>query len=115
MVVMELLDETWITLDKASGPRSGLKADISRTLSDLHEAKMVHGDIRDINIMVKKDKADGPEQFKILGFNWAGIAGEVKYPFFLKQDTAIGRPEGVGFNAIIRPEHDMAMLNNIHI
>jgi len=48
---------------------------------------------------------------KLVDFNWAGEDGQAKYPFLLSQE--IRWLEGVKAMAVIRKEHDLAMLHNL--
>lgn len=48
----------------------------------LHEAELVHGDIRCFKIMVVKSRGKGEEEWHglLVDFNWAGPVGEATYP-----------------------------------
>ncbi|KAI5996108.1 hypothetical protein EDC04DRAFT_2872396 [Pisolithus marmoratus] len=84
------------------------KSLIRAKLAEFHKEGFVHGDIRDTNIMVSKSDNT---QFRIIDFDWAGIAGEVKYPAFLNPE--VRRPEGASDGKPILAEHDDAMLNDM--
>ncbi|KAF8632925.1 hypothetical protein AX17_004697 [Amanita inopinata Kibby_2008] len=56
MVVMELLHESWVELPADTKMLQGLPAKIKSAVSNLHQQKMVHGDLRYENVMVKNDK-----------------------------------------------------------
>ena len=43
----------------------------------LEDENFVHGNLQKTNIMIKKDGSE----LKVVGFDWAGRAGEVRYPF----------------------------------
>ncbi|KAG2358124.1 hypothetical protein BDR07DRAFT_1295881 [Suillus spraguei] len=79
----------WIVMDKLVGydvladlpntehlPRSAFEP-IREQLKKLHAENFVHGDIRDTNILVKKDDRT---KFMIIDFDWAGAANVVLYP-----------------------------------
>ncbi|KAI6014933.1 hypothetical protein EDC04DRAFT_2608919 [Pisolithus marmoratus] len=87
MVVMDDLSNDYETLANMSVPVP-TKSLIRAKLAGFHKAGFVHGDIRDTNIMVSKSDNT---QFRIIDFDWAGIAGEVKYPAFLNPE--VRRPE----------------------
>ncbi|KAI6021983.1 hypothetical protein EDC04DRAFT_2575428 [Pisolithus marmoratus] len=107
MVVMDDLSNDYETLAKMSAPVP-TKSLIHAKLAGFHRAGFVHGDIRDTNIVVSKSDNT---QFRIIDFDWAGIAGEVKYPAFLNPE--VRRPEGATDGEFILAEHDDAMLNDI--
>jgi tRNA A-37 threonylcarbamoyl transferase component Bud32 len=71
MVVMELLDASWVkfTLDKGKG----LKENFIESIKELHEAGMVHGDIQRENVMMK----EGGLEIWLVDFDWAGIIEQV--------------------------------------
>ncbi|HEV7737793.1 MAG TPA: hypothetical protein VGO47_10545 [Chlamydiales bacterium] len=105
MVVMENLHGDWCNLDSLIYPHvGGLRATLQEYIKALHAEKMVHGDIRDANIMVYEDK------FMLLDFDWAGIVGEVYYPPLLNKNPRLGRPVDVEPGALILPEHDDFMI-----
>ncbi|KAI6114626.1 hypothetical protein EDD16DRAFT_1114208 [Pisolithus croceorrhizus] len=108
MVVMDDLSNDYEILERMRVPVL-TKSLIRTKLVEFHKAGFVHGDIRDINIMVSKSDNT---QFRIIDFDWAGIAGEAKYPAFLNPE--VWRPEGATDGKIILAEHDDAMLNAVH-
>ena len=87
MVVMEYLDKAWALFDddKVKGIK-GVKERFAIAIVELHEAGMVHGDIREANVMVK----EGGEVFKLVDFDWAGICGEVRYPRHINKAVELG-------------------------
>ena len=66
MAVMEMIGEDYFPL---SPPPYSHSEDITQKLTSLHQANYVHGDVRDTNIMVKKDGVRG---FKLVDFDWSG-------------------------------------------
>ena len=105
MVVMNALDEEYKIFDKYSLP-ADTREHIEAELNELHRAHFVHGDVRDANIMVRKDSEPG---FMLVDFDWVGIIGEVCYPANINKKD-IWRPDDVSDGAMIKSEHDMAML-----
>jgi hypothetical protein len=73
MVVMEMIGEDYCHLMDFPPPYSHFD-DIIGKLTSLHQANYVHGDVRNTNIMVKKD---GNQGFKLVDFDWSGTIGEV--------------------------------------
>lgn len=111
MVVMEHLDQTWICLADSKTCREDLRGPIQAAITRLHqEGRMVHGDIRNTNIMVK---GTGEPGFMLVDFDWAGRIGEVNYPKFLNPDPAIGRPIAAKDCTPILAEHDDHMFQQL--
>jgi hypothetical protein len=108
MVVMELLEEElWTTLFGSKRHQSGLKDGIHAAVVQLHQNKMVHGDLRNMNIMVKKDGTAG---FMLVDYDWAGYEGKVKYPRHVNKAPELGWPQDVEDGAQILARHDLHML-----
>jgi serine/threonine protein kinase len=82
---------------------------IRQALQALHDAKLVHGDIRRANVMVKPDLSD----FKLIGFDCAGEIGKALYPPRYSIDPRIGRLEGTWDGKPIKADHDKLMLQKL--
>lgn len=108
MVVMDLLDESWVPLVDASHRPEDLKDQIHGYLVELHQAGMVHGDLRDTNILVRKD---GGTDFMVVDYDWAGSSGEVRYPPLINKAPELGRPGDVEDGLLILTQHDLYMLD----
>ena len=109
MVVMERLDEMWTCMvELGSGDRLKYEDTMKTAVERLNAANMVHGDLRDTNVMVRES---GEPSIMLLDFDWSGIAGQVMYPDMISK--AIYRPEGVEGGGEIRPEHDVAMMDHM--
>ncbi|KAI5988677.1 hypothetical protein F5J12DRAFT_865256 [Pisolithus orientalis] len=78
-------------------------------LMTLHELKLVHGDVRDTNILVKTDDRT---KVMIIDFDWAGKIDEVRYPPYVNY-MEIWRPEGARDGNLIKADHDKEMLDAI--
>ncbi|KAG1790112.1 uncharacterized protein HD556DRAFT_1242869 [Suillus plorans] len=89
-------------------PRSVFQA-IGEQLKTLHARQLVHGDIRDTNILVKKDDWT---KFMIIDFDWAGVEDVVRYPPYVNY-TKIKRPHEARDGLPITAAHDLAMLDSI--
>ena len=74
MIVMEFLGNTWkefaneADTQETDKQQQNLRESITSFIENLGEKKMVHGDIRERNIMVN-NKA----RFKLIDFDWAGM------------------------------------------
>lgn len=120
----------WISLlelgEKFSSVASSSKEDIKAALDDilnvLKKSKFVHGDLRPNNIFISI-KVTNPEDciiqsrphskpplpyLKVIDFDWAGVAGEVKYPPHRNPDVEWPGKSG-GF---ILADHDKIMIDS---
>ena len=53
-------------------PTDGLGCKIREVVTQLHNQNIVHGDLRDTNIVVANDGS-----FMLIDFDWSGIEGQV--------------------------------------
>ncbi|KAF8131371.1 hypothetical protein EV363DRAFT_1165249, partial [Boletus edulis] len=83
--------------------------DIARTLDRFHSSGFVHGDIRDVNIMVSKS---GPMKFMFVDFDWSGKINEARYPSCVNRQSIV-RPEGALRGKYITQRHDILMLQQL--
>ncbi|KAG1758797.1 hypothetical protein EV702DRAFT_986044, partial [Suillus placidus] len=86
-------------------PRSVFDS-IGKELGTLHARNLVHGDIRDTNILLKREDRT---QFMIIDFDWAGVADVVRYPANVNYRD-IERPHDARDGLPIKAAHDDAML-----
>jgi serine/threonine protein kinase len=106
MVVMDFLGELY--QDLADSPsKASFSAEIKEKIVQLHQAGYVHGDIRATNVLVRYDGRPG---IMLVDFDWAGVAGDVRYPPNVNR-TEIKRPNGVYDGELIKAEHDIAMID----
>ncbi|KAI0082815.1 hypothetical protein K474DRAFT_1585190 [Panus rudis PR-1116 ss-1] len=81
-------------------------------LVTLHNGGFVHGDIRDVNVLVRKEGAPGEgPAILVVDWDWAGTMGKAVYPFSMNPD--IKRPPGAATSAPIEAAHDDWMANNL--
>ena len=106
LVVMDFIDDEYHDL-KRSPAIASYETEVQEKVTSLHEAGFVHGDIRSVNIMVKKDDSPG---IMLIDFDWAGVMGEVRYPMNVN-DVDIRRPYGAYDDELITAEHDNIMIN----
>jgi hypothetical protein len=107
MVVMEMIGEDYCRLSDFPPPYSHYE-DITRKLTSLHQENYVHGDVRNTNIMVKKDGVQG---FKLVDFDWSGRIGEIRYPMNVYRGSRLWRPPEAEDGQLIKADHDIEMLN----
>ena len=105
MVVMDMISQEYRCLD-LNVPYPHFE-EIKKELGDLHQKGLVHGDVRDVNIMVKVDNSPG---FKLVDFDWSGTIGIVKYPINVNRKN-LWRPHGADDEKEITAGHDMEMLD----
>lgn len=67
----------------------------------------MHGDVRDTNIMLSPDG-----EIMLVDFDWAGKAGEIRYPMNVNRED-IWRPDGAVDGNLILADHDIAMLKKV--
>ena len=101
VVIMELLEGSWVTLFDyrnnrypngiPSDPKGRLLTRLEAMLESLEAAGMVHGDFRMANIMVKPGEE---EKAKLIDFDWAGAAGNARYP--VTRSHCLGYPGCAG-------------------
>ena len=117
MVVMEYVEgltahAAFYSEEKGALP-DGVHGVVQRAVKLMHDNDMVHGDIRLGNILIAKagEGDDIGTRVKIVDFDWAGKAGEVRYPLRLSQ--VINWPEGVMSYAPITKAHDEEMVRKL--
>ena len=99
MVVMEYV--TGCLWDEATDKPF---AELQAAVHLLHEAGFVHGDLRSNNILVVSGTV------RLIDFEWAGVANEPAYPFFVNH-TDVVWPDGAIDGQPIKQEHDLCWLN----
>ncbi|KAF8076836.1 hypothetical protein FPV67DRAFT_1618798 [Lyophyllum atratum] len=117
MVVMERIDSDYIDyydfrhssdFDAARAPL--LHDEIKASVEELHQAGYVHGDMRDVNVMVARN---GDGKSLLVDFDWAGIINEARYPMNVHTASDLWRPAGACDDERITAEHDIQMLEKI--
>ena len=113
MIIMDYVadeyEELYDALPRLSNEeRQKIKQKLAEKVSSFHDAGFVHGDIRNTNVMVKKDG----EGFYLIDFDWAGEYPDAKYPMHINRET-ITRPDGATDGEIITKEHDMTMIDGL--
>src|ERR1700729_2366526 len=104
MIVMDAITDEFGHVDKPSA----LYEPIQEKVVALHQQGYVHGDLRDTNLMVRKNSA--PEMM-LFDFDWAGEIGKVRYPINVNRGPHLKRPDGAYDGELITAEHDMEMLD----
>ena len=106
LVFMNFIDDEYHDLRKSLNIAS-FQTEVQEKVASLHQAGFVHGDIRGVNIMVKKDDSPG---IMLIDFDWAGVIGEARYPMNMN-DVDIRRPYRAHDDELITVEHDNIMID----
>lgn len=110
LVVMEDLSrDGFVSFDVARGTwaNEDLKAcqnTLVQHLGKLHEGSYVHGDIRDINVLVRQRDL----KVMVVDWDWAGMAGTATYPMALNLE--VPRPDEAIPGGLMECEHDVEMV-----
>jgi serine/threonine protein kinase len=110
MVVMEFVPgSTLLDLSnkKRKIPRS-YREEIYAAVHWLHDNGFVFGDLRAQNIMINSEG-----KVKLIDFDWAGKAGEARYPLLINRDERLEWHEGVKPGGVIELQHDLHMLTKL--
>ncbi|KAF5335612.1 hypothetical protein D9757_015360 [Collybiopsis confluens] len=109
MVAMELLHEDFQSCAKV-GVKNPCKSVIKTSISALHAMGFVHGDLRASNVLVRKYVDQW--ECKLIDFDWAGRAEQVKYPFGVYRTLNMFRPLANMDRLPITKNDDILTLNN---
>ncbi|KAF8184607.1 hypothetical protein K438DRAFT_1598250 [Mycena galopus ATCC 62051] len=99
-------------VDEASQDKGEIEQEVMTrvraALEPLHAAELVHGDVRDVNVLVRNAMSDGSADIILVDWDWAGKEGNVKYPANL--NPTVPRAPGAVAGAPILRSHDMNMV-----
>jgi serine/threonine protein kinase len=112
LVVMEYVDgETLaVAMPKMNGRMVEIvRSEVQRALELLRSYELVFGDLRPPNVLI----TEGGKKVNLIDFNGAGEDGQAKYPSLISRD--IPWPEGVEAMAVMKQQHDLAMLRNLFL
>ncbi len=86
--------------------------EVKAKLTHLHDEGFVHGDLRDVNVIVRNEgvSGDGPG-ILIVDWDWAGREGQVTYPRGI--NTQVARPASALAGEEIKAEHDVWMAERL--
>ncbi|PVG03040.1 hypothetical protein CPB86DRAFT_779928, partial [Serendipita vermifera] len=115
MIVMDRSEYTLlseVSLSLLPQAQLAVKSRVLYAVERLHERKLVHGDIRAVNILIDTETInnEGGCSIHIVDFDWAGTLGTAKYPMRVNTKT-ITRPEDVSAGGLITVDHDITMTN----
>ena len=111
MVIMEDLNDYFDLFRSSLAPdrMDAVKERLNDVLGRMHQQGFVHGDIRNVNVMITNSPTLA---VMLVDFDWAGTIGKVRYPMNVNR-VDVGRPEGAVDNELILAEHDMLMLEEL--
>ena len=108
--VMEYLDPcAWQTLHEflkynvTAVNCTQLREVVDSIIEKLESKNYVHGDLRSNNIMIRTDVMDKSVDLRVIDFDWAGEAGQVRYP--AERNREIWWPGEAG--GPIEQDHDL--------
>jgi hypothetical protein len=105
MIVMDAITDEFSLVDR---PSASLYEPIKGRVVALHQQGYVHGDLRDTNLMVRRN---GAPEMMLFDFDWAGEIGKVRYPINVNRGPNLTRPDGAYDGELITVEHDVEMLD----
>ncbi|TDL21501.1 hypothetical protein BD410DRAFT_704093, partial [Rickenella mellea] len=83
-----------------------VRSKVKNVVNTLHEGGFVHGDVRDINILIDPKSLESDDvKVHLIDVDWAGRVGEAKYPIDINTKT-MWRPDGVRCGELITEQHD---------
>ncbi|KAF8125061.1 hypothetical protein K438DRAFT_1648882 [Mycena galopus ATCC 62051] len=85
---------------------------VTTALQNLHRAGFVHGNVRDVNVLVRNAMSDGSADIILVDWDWAGKEGDVKYPANL--NPAVPRGPGAVAGEPILQSHDIDMVRRLY-
>lgn len=88
--------------------------DVKTAMDLLHEASLVHGDLRRPNILIIEQGRSGDDSMAVdsegrgmlIDFDWVGKEGTVTYPLLINAFGAIQWAPGVSGGTPMKQEHD---------
>jgi serine/threonine protein kinase len=111
MIVMEDLSDYSDLFGSSLAPDrvDAVKERLNEAFIQMHQQGFVHGDLRNVNVMVSNDPTPA---VMLVDFDWAGRIGEARYPMNVNREDVF-RPEGAFDNELILADHDMWMLDQL--
>ncbi|KAK7049956.1 hypothetical protein VNI00_005387 [Paramarasmius palmivorus] len=92
--------------------RERVRHKVTEVVQMLHAHGFVHGDIRDVNLLVDKESlaSEGGVKVHFLDFDSAGPIGEARYPYDVNM-VSMKRPAGVEGGGIITKQLDLETIS----
>ena len=115
MAVMEYLGpEAYRVLEPSDVSNNNLVAGTQDVVKILHDGGFVHGDIRHINMVTRREwtSSNDVQNLFLIDFDWAGLEGSVQYPPNINIGS-VKRHEGAMDGKLIRKAHDLFMVKHM--
>ena len=114
LVVMEDVSKNYTPLSDLTrlSAIGHVRRELAPGLGSLHEEGFVHGDVRDVNILVRRPDVDQSLRSVLLvDWDWAGKEGEAKYPHSMNPEVL--RPSDAVVGGRITAKHDKEMAERL--
>ena len=105
MVVMEYIEGN--TVGEASVLPEDVREKTEEAIQKLHDAQLVFGDLRAVNVMISGDKVF------LIDFDWAGKVNEARYPLNLSRSVKWPKEAEELEMEYILMDHDRFMLDQL--
>lgn len=86
----------------------GVQGEVKQMLQAFYAIGYVHGDVRDINLLVRRPGRLPGTPILLVDWDWAGLSDEVTYPYTLSPDLV--RAERAVTSACIEASHEEEMV-----
>jgi len=110
MVVMAFVGDEFKTLAECKKNQC-IKQTVEEMAMKMHGEGLVHGDLRDLNILYHYNDNDNSADIFFVDLDWAGQEGTVRYPLDINPDITRHREATAG--SLIHKEHDLYLLQEI--
>jgi tRNA A-37 threonylcarbamoyl transferase component Bud32 len=113
MVVMDRIEgkSIWQLRQEKIDTPAIVQEQVERAVAVLHGAGIVFGDLRDANIMYGQSGGSAEGSVFLVDFDWAGKAGEGRYPATLNTDNCW--EESVSAYGVMQKAHDLWQLDHL--
>lgn len=115
MVVMGRVKNAvpWSESSHSPLSRNLISSQLQQAVTLLHSNNLVHGDLRDVNVLIEQDGQETAQsRLFLIDFDWCGVGGVHRYPHFMNH-VQIVWPQGAGDNQIMETRHDTEMMRRL--
>eukprot|EP01035_Chromulina_nebulosa_P019065 gene19065-24887_t len=109
VIVMEYLDPNLFNIFVPTTESLPLLRGI---IDCLHANNYVHGDIRNVNVLMSKSNELDRMRICLINFDWSGIENKTTYPSFMSlNNEVVDWPDDVSCNKPLKKDHDNYMFD----